>query len=75
MKITELKLTYGETIRPKDYESRKCEMEVHVQIEETDDVRHVTEAMLARLKARVRAQLSEPQNGPAATRGEDYDAD
>jgi hypothetical protein len=61
MKITEIKLCYGETIKPRDYESRKCEMEVHVQLEEGDDSRKITESILAKLKTRVRLQLLEDQ--------------
>lgn len=76
MKVTELKLTYGETIKPRDYESRKCEMEVHVQLEETDDVKKVTESILTRLKERVRKQLEVvDRKSVAGTGGEDYDAD
>jgi len=59
MKVTELKIEYGRTIRPADFESKSCKMEVHVVLDDGEDAKKVADQMLKKIKDRVEATLAE----------------
>lgn len=64
MKVTEFKISYSRTVRPADFESKSCSMEVHVVLDDGEDVRKVSDAVVNRLKQKVEGALG---IGPAVT--------
>jgi hypothetical protein len=59
MKVTNIVVEWAETIRPADFESKKCGLIVSVQLEDGDDAKAVTNQVLEKVKARVKAALKE----------------
>lgn len=57
MKITNITVEWAETIRPADFESKKCGLTVSVQLEEGDDAKVIADQMLSKVKAKVRGAL------------------
>jgi len=69
MKIQSVTVEWTQTVKPADYESKKCGLVVQAQIEDGDDVRVVTDRLMVRVRERVQVELgliSRPATPPPA---------
>jgi len=69
MKIQSITVEWSQTVKPADYESKKCGLIVQAQIEESDDVRLVTDRLMVRVRERVQVELgliAKPATPPPA---------
>ena len=73
MKISEFKVEYGRTIRPADFESKTCRLEVHVVLDDGEDAKKLVDAILVKIKEKVEATLAE--KNPPLIKGATLESD
>jgi hypothetical protein len=58
MKVSALEFTWSETRQPKPYESVAASLKVTVCLDDNDDASKVSESVIARTKAKVKAAIA-----------------